>query len=51
MLDGCSDKIVEEAAGGASVAKIFEEQDEDSFRDAEVVFSHDVKIGYLKVKA
>lgn len=30
-----SDKIVEEAAGGASVAKIFEEQDEDSFRDAE----------------
>lgn len=30
-----SDKLIEEAAGGASVAQIFREQNEDNFRDAE----------------
>lgn len=30
-----SDKLIEEAAGGTTVSQLFEEEDEDSFRDAE----------------
>ncbi len=31
-----SDELVEQAAGGTSVAQIFEESDEEGFRKAEV---------------
>jgi shikimate kinase len=33
----CSDKLIEESAGGTPVAQIFKEKNEEYFRDSEVM--------------